>query len=115
MTTARLLSSLLLAAVATSSPPPAGDKVAMARYVVHYTDWASIATISTREGIEGFPFSNLRTIADGVEPERSTGVPYYYTSDLDMFIVEEVVCQKFGVAQALYHRVHEARVPNVSQ
>merc|ERR1719187_72585 len=88
MTTARLLSSLLLAAVAISSPPPAGDKVAMARYVVHYTDWASIATISTRKGIEGFPFSNLRTIADGVEPESSTGVPYYYTSDMEMSTID---------------------------
>lgn len=33
----------------------------------------------------------------------------------DMFIIEEVVSQKFGVAQALYHRVHETRVPNVPE
>ena len=37
---------------------------------------------------QGFPFSNLRTIADGVEPERSTGVPYYYTSDMEMSTID---------------------------
>ena len=47
-----------------------------------------IFSFSTRLCFQGFPFSNLRTIADGVEPESSTGVPYYYTSDMEMSTID---------------------------
>ena len=63
--------------------PPDHDKlVAMARYVLHNSDWASLATISVLPAIEGFPFSNVKSVVDG-SLANSTGVPYFYMSPLD--------------------------------
>ncbi|CAH2085604.1 unnamed protein product [Euphydryas editha] len=65
-----------------SSPPDHTKLVAMARYVLHNCDWASIATISTLPAIEGFPFSNVKSVVDG-SMANSTGIPYFYMSPLD--------------------------------
>ncbi|XP_026485404.1 protein CREG1 [Vanessa tameamea] len=64
------------------SPPDHTKLVAMARYVLHNCDWASIATISTLPAIEGFPFSNVKSVVDG-SMANSTGIPYFYMSPLD--------------------------------
>lgn len=67
----------------TESDPPDHTKlIEMARYVLHNTDWASIATISTLPAITGFPFTNVKSIVDG-SLANSTGVPYFYMSPLD--------------------------------
>lgn len=67
----------------TGGDPPDHTKlIPMARYVLHNADWASIATISILPAIEGFPFSNVKSIADG-SMANSTGVPYFYMSPLD--------------------------------
>ncbi|XP_045496738.1 protein CREG1 [Colias croceus] len=63
-------------------PPDHTKLVAMARYVLHNCDWASIATISVLPAIEGFPFSNVKSVVDG-SLANSTGVPYFYMSPLD--------------------------------
>ncbi|KRT78903.1 hypothetical protein AMK59_6481 [Oryctes borbonicus] len=64
--------------------PPDPDKVAaMARYIVHNTDWTSIATISTLDTIPEYPFVTLKSISDGPE-NNGTGVPYLYMTDLDL-------------------------------
>ncbi|XP_026759647.2 protein CREG1 [Galleria mellonella] len=63
-------------------PPDHTKLIPMARYVLHNTDWASIATISTLPAIQGFPFSNIKSIVDG-SLANSTGVPYFYMSPLD--------------------------------
>ncbi|KAL0881606.1 hypothetical protein ABMA27_001433 [Loxostege sticticalis] len=63
-------------------PPDHKKYIAMARYVLHNTNWASIATISVLPAIEGFPFSNVKSIVDG-SLANSTGVPYFYMSPLD--------------------------------
>ncbi|KAM3966926.1 cellular Repressor of E1A-stimulated Genes [Aphomia sociella] len=63
-------------------PPDHTKVIPMARYVLHNTDWASIATISILPAIEGFPFSNIKSIVDG-SLANSTGVPYFYMSPLD--------------------------------
>ncbi|OWR53395.1 protein CREG1 [Danaus plexippus] len=63
-------------------PPDHKKLVAMARYVLHNCNWASIATISTLPAIEGFPFSNVKSIVDG-SLANSTGIPYFYMSPLD--------------------------------
>ncbi|CAH0723821.1 unnamed protein product, partial [Brenthis ino] len=65
-----------------ASPPDHTKIVAMARYVLHNCDWASIATISVLPAIEGFPFSNVKSIVDG-SMANSTGIPYFYMSPLD--------------------------------
>lgn len=65
-----------------SDPPDHTKVIPMARYVIHNSDWASIATISTLPAIEGFPFSNVKSIVDG-SLANSTGIPYFYMSPLD--------------------------------
>ncbi|XP_039750373.1 protein CREG1 isoform X1 [Pararge aegeria] len=65
-----------------SGPPDHNKLVAMARYVLHNCDWASIASISVLPAIEGFPFSNVKSVVDG-SMANSTGIPYFYMSPLD--------------------------------
>lgn len=52
----------------------------IARYIVHYMDWAVISTISSR--YDGIPFGSIISISDGPET-NGTGVPYIYISPLD--------------------------------
>lgn len=47
-----------------------------------FTDWASVATISVLPAIEGFPFSNVKSVVDG-SLANSTGVPYFYMAPMD--------------------------------
>ncbi|XP_047025794.1 protein CREG1 isoform X1 [Helicoverpa zea] len=63
-------------------PPDHTKLIAMARYVLHNAGWASLATISVLPAIEGFPFSNVKSIVDG-SLANSTGIPYFYMSPLD--------------------------------
>ncbi|XP_028170591.1 protein CREG1 [Ostrinia furnacalis] len=65
-----------------ADPPDHTKLIPMARYVLHNTNWASIATISVLPAIEGFPFSNVKSIVDG-SLANSTGIPYFYMSPLD--------------------------------
>ncbi|CAB3250589.1 unnamed protein product [Arctia plantaginis] len=63
-------------------PPDHKKLIPMARYVLHNADWASVATISVLPAIEGFPFSNVKSVVDG-SLANSTGVPYFYMSPMD--------------------------------
>lgn len=63
-------------------PPDHTKLIPMARYVLHNADWAALATISVLPAIEGFPFSNVKSVVDG-SLANSTGVPYFYMSPLD--------------------------------
>lgn len=64
-------------------PPPHEEVTKVARYVVHTSEWASIATISTALPIEGFPFANIISISDGPVNE-SSGTPYMYMTRMDL-------------------------------
>jgi len=68
----------------TPAPPPHTEEAKLARYVVHYSDWASMATISVREPTKGFPFSNVISMSDGTLDGKSTGIPYMYMTDMEM-------------------------------
>ena len=48
------------------------------------TDWGSIATITSREPMKGYPFSNVISFSDGTSAESSTGTPYFYDTDMDL-------------------------------
>jgi len=65
------------------NPPPSSDYALMARYIIHNTDWLSIATISTQDTIKGYPFVSLKSLSDG-PVKNSTGVPYLYMTDMDV-------------------------------
>ena len=49
-------------------------------------DWASMATISTRDGIETYPFSNVFSVSDGKNITLSSGIPYLYLTPLEMSV-----------------------------
>ncbi|KAF4513913.1 UNVERIFIED_CONTAM: hypothetical protein B566_EDAN017736 [Ephemera danica] len=66
-----------------ADPPPPTEAARMARYIVHNTDWATMATISTMPKIKGYPFSNTVSISDG-PIDASSGVPYLYLTPLEM-------------------------------
>ncbi|XP_066248397.1 protein CREG1 [Euwallacea similis] len=66
-----------------SGPPPFYKYALMARYIIHFNDWVSIATLSTQAAIEGYPFVSLKSLSDGPE-SNSTGIPYIYMTDMDV-------------------------------
>nr|XP_039273615.1 protein CREG1-like [Styela clava] len=65
------------------SPPPHQEKAKTARYLVHATSWAVVATTSTLKEIAGRPFSNVFSFCDG-PIENGTGIPYFYVTDFDV-------------------------------
>lgn len=56
------------------------EKVTTARWLAHESLWGSIATTSVR--LNGVAFGNTISMADGTAG-KSTGIPYFYVSDLD--------------------------------
>ena len=55
--------------------------------MLHYIEWAVIATKSTqfKVGDVPVPFGNILAVCDG-PLDKSTGVPYFYVSELDVSI-----------------------------
>ncbi|KAL1505872.1 hypothetical protein ABEB36_005329 [Hypothenemus hampei] len=73
-----------ITAVMDTTQPPSFDKYAkMARYIIHNSQWISVATISTQNNINGQPFVSLKSFSDG-PMDNSTGIPYLYMTDQDM-------------------------------
>jgi len=73
----------------------------MARYLAHYSNYTSIATISTREGLEGKPFVNMVSMADGILGESSTGTPYFFMTDMAMSGHDLVANPKMSIVLSL--------------
>merc|ERR1712126_685339 len=69
-----------------NGPPPYTETARMARYIVHYSEWTSIATISIQEPIKGYPFANIFSMSDGSSVANSSGVPYFYVPSLEMSV-----------------------------
>lgn len=66
-------------------PPPHNQYAAVARYIMHVSNWASLATMSTHAGIEGYPFANVFSISDGLH-DNSTGNPYFYLTSMELSV-----------------------------
>jgi len=64
-------------------PPDHKETAKMSRYLCHYSDWLSMATISTRAALTGTPFVNVFSFSDGPKG-KSSGIPYFYLTGLDM-------------------------------
>ena len=47
-----------------------------------------MGTISAREPMAGYPFTNPWDISDGTSPEVSTGIPYMYFTDMEMSVID---------------------------
>jgi len=69
-----------------NGPPPYTESARMARYIVHYSEWTSIATICSRDPLKGHPFSNIFSVSDGSSVSNSSGVPYFYVPSLEMSV-----------------------------
>jgi len=63
------------------SPPPHEAYARMARYIVHQSDWTTMATFSTR--MPGYPTANVFSVSDGTL-ENSSGIPYFYLTDMEL-------------------------------
>jgi len=73
--------ALLPAAVVATHPRPSYDQYAsFARWLVHESDYAVVAT---HHGKGDDVFSNIMSISDGEGTEHSSGVIYTYLPDLD--------------------------------
>ncbi len=68
----------------------AAAKINISNYIISNlyptTDWAAMATRSTRPDILGFPFANVFSVSDGVTTSDSSGVPYMYLTPMEMSV-----------------------------
>lgn len=85
----------------TPAPPSHNEHAKLARYVVHYSDWASMATISARDPIKGFPFSNVFSISDGSTRLLASGIPYFYFTDMEMSVHDIHANNQISLAMTL--------------
>ncbi|CAL8142107.1 unnamed protein product [Orchesella dallaii] len=69
------------------SPPPHELVAKMARYIVHNSNWTSLATISTMSPVRGYPFVNIFSLSDG-PANNSSGIPYLYLTPLDISVTD---------------------------
>jgi len=84
------LSILILIQVYQGSsvePPPWDQYSKMARYICHSSDWGSMATIATRNPIQGKPFANVFSLSDG-PVGNATGIPYMFTTPMEMSVID---------------------------
>jgi len=71
---------------AASLEPPPHDQVArMARYILHQSDWTSMATLSSRANFSGYPTANVFSVSDG-PTNNSSGTPYFYLSAWELSV-----------------------------
>uniref|UniRef100_A0A1B6MDK3 CREG-like beta-barrel domain-containing protein n=1 Tax=Graphocephala atropunctata TaxID=36148 RepID=A0A1B6MDK3_9HEMI len=66
----------------TPAPPPVDKAALMARYIVHYSLWTSLAHASLQPKISGWPISRVYSVSDG-PITISSGVPYLYMTPND--------------------------------
>uniref|UniRef100_A0A8C6SPZ8 Cellular repressor of E1A-stimulated genes 1 n=1 Tax=Neogobius melanostomus TaxID=47308 RepID=A0A8C6SPZ8_9GOBI len=87
--------------------PPHEEVARVARFVAHLCDWASLATVSSREPVVGQPFSNLFSISDG-PTAQSSGTPYLYLTPMEISVkdlqVSPVSSMSMSLAQTDYCR-----------
>lgn len=65
-----------------NGPPPVDQVAKMARYIVHHSDWMSLAYISKHNRTLDYPMARVYSVSDGLT-NSSTGVPYLMASPLD--------------------------------
>ncbi|XP_058788692.1 protein CREG1-like [Phymastichus coffea] len=84
-----IVSVVILAALASSArlPPSSTKHALMARYIVNEAEWTSIATISVNKKIKGYPFANLKSVADGAIG-KGNGIPYLFLTPLDFSVLD---------------------------
>jgi len=82
-------------------PPPHEAAARMARYVVHRSDWAAMATISARQPMVGSPFANVFSVSDGKNVKEASGVPYLFLTPLEMSVKDLHVDSRASLTMSL--------------
>jgi len=72
----------------------------MARYIVHESDWVSMATFSSRENFTDYPTANVFSMADG-PVDHSTGIPYFYLTEMELSIHDLAKNNKASLSMTL--------------
>jgi len=80
-----ILGLLSLGAAVSVAPPPHEEYARMARYIVHQSDFVSMATFSSREPFTDYPTANVFSMADG-PVDKSSGVPYFYLTEMELSV-----------------------------
>ena len=75
---------IVLGAQEIDGPPPHGEVARYARYIVHTSNWTTIATTAAQDPIKSFPFANVLSLSDGALGDWSTGVPYMYLTPMEL-------------------------------
>lgn len=78
-----LVTSLLVTCLGAGIRPPYTEYAAMARYLVHKSNWTAMGTISSQSTLREFPMVNIISIADSPLNGPSTGRIYFLLTDLD--------------------------------
>ncbi|XP_008467463.1 protein CREG1 isoform X2 [Diaphorina citri] len=63
-------------------PPPVDQVAKMARYIVHHSEWMSLAYQSKHNRTLDYPMARVYSVSDGLA-NSSTGIPYIMASPLD--------------------------------
>merc|ERR1719244_70888 len=71
--------------VTEAGPPPHEQAARMARYILHQSDWTSMATLSSRANFSGYPTANVFSVSDG-PTNNSSGTPYFYLSAWELSV-----------------------------
>lgn len=66
----------------SAARPPFRDYAAMVRYLVHKSNWTSMASTSISADNIGYPVASVVSVADSKWGEKSTGNIYFFMSDL---------------------------------
>lgn len=67
---------------AIAARPPFREYAAMARYLVHKSNWTAMSSISIADDIKGYPVVSVVSVADSKWGERSTGNINFFMSNL---------------------------------
>jgi len=70
----------------------------MARYIMHVSDWTTMATYSVQ--MPGYPKANVFSVSDGTM-EKSTGIPYFYLSDMEISVHDLAANNKASITMSL--------------
>merc|ERR1712038_1273864 len=79
-------------------PPPHTEVARMARYILHQSEWTSMATMSTRA--PGYPTANVFSVSDG-PVANSSGTPYFYLSAWELSVHDLVKNNRASLTMSL--------------
>lgn len=87
-------------------PPPFNENARMARYIAHKSDWTTMATICSRDPLKSYPFANVFSVSDGADINKSTGIPYFYMSSLEISVHDLMKDDRASITMSLAQSDH---------